>query len=371
MESSEQWIGVVLDPLDTLFFRDGRPFDAASRVQSGLPTPQTLAGALRTVMLTRTGFPFERFRAPKSGPLEDALLQAGASPEVVTSRFRGPFLALADSQGAIEPLFPLPTVLSPAKRQAEGWSWARPKDLPHWNDSDGLMPLAREVDADPKSGSRLITLEGLKAFLDARPPDPDSTIETASLYQHDYRVGIGIDYDRLTSAEGQIYAIGLLSLAKKWPDGRRLVVYAEVNAGGSALDVAATLDGIPIPFGGEGRVVEASTVPALRWPEADRSLDRSVWYLASPSFLPRSQNGRPLPASSAVKAASSAVGFAVSGWDILRRCPRATRFAIPAGATYFLEGAGSTEDFLDATLPDARNLRQEGWGFALQGRWKD
>ena len=45
-------IGVLLDPLDTLFFRDGRPFDASSRVRGGLPNPQTLAGALRTALLS-------------------------------------------------------------------------------------------------------------------------------------------------------------------------------------------------------------------------------------------------------------------------------------------------------------------------------
>src|SRR5260370_1121735 len=52
------WIGLRLDPLDTLFFRDGRPFDAASRASGGLPLPQTFAGAVRTYLLARAGFDF-------------------------------------------------------------------------------------------------------------------------------------------------------------------------------------------------------------------------------------------------------------------------------------------------------------------------
>ena len=37
------WLGLRLEPLDTLFFRDGRPFDAAARASGGLPQPQPLA----------------------------------------------------------------------------------------------------------------------------------------------------------------------------------------------------------------------------------------------------------------------------------------------------------------------------------------
>ncbi len=56
MATATTWVGLRLDPLDTLFFRDGRPFDAANRVVGGLPNPQTLAGALRTNLLGASGF---------------------------------------------------------------------------------------------------------------------------------------------------------------------------------------------------------------------------------------------------------------------------------------------------------------------------
>ena len=47
-------VGLRLDPCDVLFFRDGRPFAAASHGESGMPAPQTLAGALSHVP-SRTG----------------------------------------------------------------------------------------------------------------------------------------------------------------------------------------------------------------------------------------------------------------------------------------------------------------------------
>ena len=51
-------VGLCIDPLDVLFFRDGRPFDAASRAYGGLPLPRTIAGALRTALLASEGFDF-------------------------------------------------------------------------------------------------------------------------------------------------------------------------------------------------------------------------------------------------------------------------------------------------------------------------
>ena len=49
-------VGLCLNPLDVLFFRDGRPFEAASRAYGGLPLPRTFAGALRTALLQQAGF---------------------------------------------------------------------------------------------------------------------------------------------------------------------------------------------------------------------------------------------------------------------------------------------------------------------------
>ena len=47
-------VGLCLEPLDVLFFRDGRPFTGSERSVSGQPLPQTLAGAIRTGALLPT-----------------------------------------------------------------------------------------------------------------------------------------------------------------------------------------------------------------------------------------------------------------------------------------------------------------------------
>jgi len=89
--------------------------------------------------------------------------------------------------------------------------------------------------------------------------------------------------------------------------------------------------------------------------------------LATPTFFP--PTGKPLPdLAKRLTAAASGAGVPVSGWDVARNGPRATRFAVPAGACYFVEGGCSPDDFLDLGTESAA-LRQEGWGFALSGTW--
>ena len=53
---------------------------------------------------------------------------------------------------------------------------------------------------------------------------------------------------------------------------------------------------------------------------------------------------------------------AVSGWDIAMNRPRPTRFAVPAGSVYHVEG-----DFRPpgGSLCASQELAAEGWGFAL------
>jgi CRISPR-associated protein Cmr3 len=377
VKQDRNWHGLRLEPLDTLFFRDGKPFEASNRVVSGLPTPQTLAGAVRTTLLSRSGFSFSNFRLTQGEPLEDQLIAAGADPAIVYGEFRGPFLAIAYDDGTCEPLFPQPVTLVRAKKgESQVWSTAIPADpgnVPGWKDLDALHPLKRAVVPDAKAPRGYMTLAGLKAFLNGVSPDLGTCYEAERLHDRDYRVGIELNADSLTTIKGQIYSVGHLVL-KQLAAGA-VCFYAEFRAGDSAGadDLPKLLEQSPISFGGEGRSVRVSlTTSPQQWPTADSDVKSSMWYLATPTFLPRSENSaRPLPqAGQKLVAAASDSGMAVSGWDNLRNGPRETRFAVPAGAVYFIDGAGDSSQFLDSSLVDYQNLQREGWGFALPGIWK-
>jgi len=368
-KESKSWCGLFLDPLDVLFFRDGRPFDAAHRVVSGLPLPQTIAGAVRIALLQATGFRFDKITKSHPTDIVTRLRDAGAHEGILEARFRGPWLARLTKDSHAEPLLAWPANLKALKDDSDVFLLGKPcANVSGWNFPDGLQPIGYAGKADPKFEPKLMTIVGLKKFLAG--PDSNGTLPLTKcdyashegITGLDHRVGIGINSQSLTTLKGELYGIGLQSFASKHG------LYVEVALPDT---LANLLDDLPICFGGEGKYVRCVKVSPQNWPLFDSKRPTSMWYLATPTFLsPRRIANRPLPQGAELRAGASGNGLAVSGWDSIRNGPRRARFAVPAGAVYFYEGPGAEDQFLEPG-PEQDSLMQEGWGFALQGNWSN
>lgn len=405
--------GITLSPLDTLFFRDGRPFNAADQATGGLPTPLPLAGALRTAILAgESNFCFKSFansrRSHHQKEISEALKDAGLSEAwswYRTIKFRGPWLALQlPNSDTTIPLLSVPHNLVRVEKPDQPTDWLRSRPLPQlpgWvppkEIGNQYCPLWRKTARDEKYPGGFLTLPAIRHFLN----DEDGLISDqewfreSDLFQFDSRTGIGIDKHRLTASDSQIYGIRLLSLAhrvqRNWCapeslteegsekqnrppkyEGARVILYAEIMIDGDyPTDLQERLTG-PIPFGGEGRYVDCRPLSQpVEWqdhPVAENG--QHCWLLASPGLF---GNRHPLPwvpdtiETNQLHAASSGTAFAVSGWDVARNGPRPTRFAIPAGSVYFTEG--NIQLHHDSLCSDPEDIAQ-GWGFALTGVYK-
>jgi CRISPR-associated protein Cmr3 len=362
--------GLRLDPLDTLFFRDGRPFDTATRATGGLPQPQTLAGAIRTALLAQSGFDLMALQAERQGKKSqendrDLLQRLGAPRWILDLRFRGPWPALAN-RDTIEPLLPVPASLF---HDLEKGIWHRAEPLkgklPGWQEQDDLRPLWRRQGSDAKHPGGFLSGRGINAFLAGNMPSEEDWFGTEEVYRFDHRTGIEINPQSLTAAEGRIYGISLLSLCQEIErggvyGGSRVCLYAEIlNDERSDFNIPS-----PLPLGGEGRYVEVRKHPAWNWTPA-QARERNAWLLATPAFLP---GRRSLPDVSPAKLVAAASGspVAFSGWDVARGGPKPTRFAVPAGSVYFVEG--NFDPNQSSVCSDAEDVAQ-GWGFALRGVW--
>jgi CRISPR-associated protein Cmr3 len=356
-------LGLRLRPLEVLFCRDGRPFDAASRVEGGMPGPQTLAGALRTALLARHGLDFADFarrrRQQPTTPVREVLAGMGAPGWVLAARIRGPFLALDGD--CPEPLLPAPATLATDK--AGGFLLARPLPtgaLPGWPEGE-RRPLWFGGEPDRKAEGGFLSLAGVRDFLDGGLPDRATLRRPDELFGFDTRTGIEIDMHALTSSEGGIYGIRLLALKA------HVCLYAEAILDGEPADVREWFRGL-LPLGGEGRYVVVEPVEPVDWPAAGGGPKR-LWLLATPAFV-RHDGDLALPDGlppAQVRAAASGPPVAVSGWDVARNSPRPVRFAVPAGSVYFVDG----EDEARPQPLCAGDAADEGWGFALPGRWND
>lgn len=365
-------IAFRLDPLDVLFFRDGRPFDAATRAEGGLPNPQSLAGALRSSLLATGGFDFTGFalkrRTTPSSNLRDDLKEFGGKESILSLSFRGPWLAVADGDAvdAVEPLLPVPQCLArdpkgkwyradPLRAELPGWKLREPERLPVW----------RRGNPDAKHPGGFLAASGVESFLRGGVPEDTHWLRPEDLFGFDNRTGIEIDPQALTTVESKIYGIRLLSLCQRAGGtsvhaGKRVCIYAEVIA----KEESEVSFPAPLPFGGEGRQVVAQRVKHhFDWKQ--QQSERSSWLLTTPGFF-RAQSALPDVAPARMVAAVSGTPLAVSGWDVARGGPRPTRFAVPAGSVYFVEG--NFEPHRLSLCADDEDIAQ-GWGHVLRGTW--
>lgn len=363
MTEGDRLLRLEMEPVDSLFFRDARPFEAASRAASGLPMPQTLAGAVRSLLLEHHGVDFdllgEKVRSGDS--VAEALAEFGpAATAVADIRVRGPWFTVRG-----EVLIPAPASLRREKRErGNGTRDTRrlfrldplESPLPGWRpESTGMRPLWRYGRETVERADGLLRPSGLRRFLEGGLPEPGDLVSTDDVYDFEDRTGIGVDSRSNTAAEGMIYAVRMLTLKP----GANL--YAEVSGSDFAL---GPLDAEPVlmKFGGEGRhVIVRKTRRGSVWPSVPPVAGKGRLVLLT---TPAHFNGWRPPGVELV-AAAVAGQQAVSGWDLAKGGPKPNRFMVPAGSTYFLPPG--------ARIPDRRLVEDEdarlGWGSFLEGNW--
>jgi CRISPR-associated protein Cmr3 len=356
--------GLLLQPLDVLFCRGGRPFGAAARVESGLPLPQTFAGALTTALLGAHGCDFEPFgNSVRQGmnPTE-AIRKHSAAPWIADIGIRGPWLARTD-EGSLDVFTPVPASLCISKngdkKKLRLLPLIKSQIPPGWDPpAPGMRPLWCKESAAVETATGYLGGKALRAFLSGSAFD-GAVVPSNALYEIDERTGIEIDAERLTAAEGQIFNIGFLSLA------RGVCLYAEVilpeQAPEQALAVLHTL-----ALGGEGKRVAVQQTPRFEWGEKVDRTARPFLMLTTPglfeaSWKPKVLDGR-------IIAAASPGPVPLSGWDLAKRGPKPTRFAAAPGTIYFLD---QLPDNLPASLCDSPEDGAQGYGCYVKGVWTD
>ncbi|QUV81808.1 type III-B CRISPR module-associated protein Cmr3 [Chloracidobacterium sp. D] len=367
-------VGLCLEALDVLFFRDGRPFmDGTEQMLSGLPLPQTLAGAICTALMQAASCDFGRLRhALEEGkPFAEAVREACSAEAhwIGALAVRGPWLARWDKNPATpcEVLVPAPATLHRAKGKAGGQQLFAlaplQEELPGWHpvpeEQRRPLWLKEAVVTEPVEG--YLTPAGLFHFLEGKPVSATEVVPAGDLFGLDYRIGIGISPERLVSEESQIYGRGFLALKQG------VFLYAEVclpdDAPAGALDTLTTL-----AFGGESRHVLCHRLKEpFAWPREVPSTEgqKPLVLLTTPCVFAHGWKPEAFTGRLAAAAVSGSVAF--SGWDLARGGPKPTRFAVPAGSVYFLNdplGQGPP------SLAETDDDRRQGWGCYVTGVWE-
>ena len=393
----------LIEPLDPLIARDGRPSAIGRFDTTNFPFPSMVAGAVRTRM----------------GSVNGAFALSGNALDELKERVhvRGPLLAeLSPEDGAVEHwLAPAPRDAMILKEEEEGakpeirrlvpGSLASGEALDSFRDK-GLRPLCLNG-----SGGRGKPPQGIPDFWRwsrfeswLRSPGDAPDIDLAALGAErlpvEVRAHLAIQPGERVGLDGMLFQTSGLRFLHEGPKGSSplsprcfaLSLWSRgATVAGRDLDLSAQL----APLGGERRLARWSRA-SREWPQLPPDVletivetGRARLILLTPAVfaqgaLPgwndtaRSPWTETIPVTATVRAAAVTRPEIVSGWDLATGRPKKTRRLAPAGSVYFIELAGARPDlrrwceetWLACVSDDAQD-RRDGFGLAVLGTWKE
>ena len=387
-----QTVGLVLEPLDVLFFRDGRPFEQASYATSRpMPLPQTVAGAVWTALMQQHGCDFHRLanNVRSGATLKGALANQGLQHLTEVS-IRGPWLAV-QYQEQLHLLFAPPAhwrccnsqlvALRPASSQLLGWestSSAQHKLRPLWFYGEEeleklpfswvpwnlMAKMLQTHELSLQEVAECFERCGLLSSAHSLQDWSDLAHHLPPFILPDRRTGIGLDSQTGTVQQSMIYSAEFLSLLWRPQQELQCVLYVEVSLPQEKWpEEIKTLH-----LGGEGRHVRVVPKQFSQWKSLRVELQpgqKPYLVLTTPALC---QEGWLPEVLKGLVEAAVVLGYeAVSGWDLARGGPKPSRFAVPAGSVFLLKQPVS----LPQALSDNPEDPQQGWGCYLQGVWND
>lgn len=347
-------VAISLTPFDTLFFRDGRGFDGPSKPSSGLPSPQTLAGALKSWVLQEGAADLQQLSsAIRSGANEyEALSGLGNVGKIAASlSIRGPWLC-ENLIGPLQPLVRVPSDVHRVKDKDDQLIRLRLLETPPigWAPKDrNMVPLWNPTIHRTEKINGFMTLNGVEAWCRGGTPANFDVRDVESLWAMDTRTGVSIDPETLTTVDGLIFAANHLALSPG------LAFYAEIDVLGDLPRLPAVLK-----WGGEGRRVLVNEVTPVTWPSPSED-ERKVISMTTPGVFDAGWK----PSDAFPIAALVPEPDAFSGWDMARGGPKPTYFAVPPGSVYYLTEATSQAE----KFSGAPEFLKQGFGCILEGDW--
>jgi CRISPR-associated protein Cmr3 len=344
---------ITFEPLDSLFFREAKPFNAGEGgfLDSQFPPPaQTLSGAIRGAMGDAIGIDWR-----DKAKVKHLVGESGDDPSPLS--FTGPYVFKAQQR-----LFPVPLCLLHKTTETK-WQYLRPSETEFETDAGkrrlpqpkGNLEGAKQVE------SGWLELGQMQEVLNGKLPS--SYIAAEKVFVREARAGIGRNNVASVVNDAQLYFT------------RHLRLKEDISLG-MALSGANAPDGVTVRLGGEGRLAKLtlSALPAgLAAPTFSIQPQGLILYLLTHGDF----NGQTEPVWSDIhpnlRCISACIGKAVreGGWDYATGKPKPLKSLVPAGSCYFVTVPESDLAALVATL-HGKHIGQRtkfGYGEIAVGLW--
>ncbi len=356
---------IRFNPLDTLFFRDGSPFNR-EELQANVntifpPSPTTLAGAIRAAWARAMGWDGKGRGGNWAEYCKERLGAGVTLPETIT--FNGPYLFRNN-----EPVFPVPAhvlgepPLDPKKQKPSNLILLAPDREMETDLGTILLPV--KPSSDTVEGRKALVSEwwvsacGLRQILLGGPPDKDTLMHQSTLWTIEQRIG---NFRK----EGR--ATGLMGLYT--PQHIRLQHGVELAMFASGLpDVAIEkITSRPALTGGEARscwlTIEEGGIEGYLQPEPPAGSRRYTLLALTPTQM-ESLESVSIEGRQPVSHCNQRP-LMLGGWDCNK--PRELRPCLRPGSVFFME---TEHDTTAGKLISYGEKTQWGFGRFVTGIWK-
>lgn len=314
-----------IDAIDTLFFRDGKPFSMGEETwANGLfpPYPSTVYGMLRSLH-----FATHLNELSSANTIVDPTLALA---------LKGYILGLSKDTGEFNTAFPIPNDLYAEGREKPNQATlfrcvARPSEEKIISDYpfDYVLETQGQKKIQTLGGKALLTGSEFTNYLSDAQDQYD--IEWLSHYMtEEPKVGIGRDYHTRSSAEGKLYRV-----AMNRPAGEK-----------GSLQLLLKFEGLRLAdfgisrFGAEGKAIEYQLTD---FPEVSTSVTTQdkyfKIYFATPAIFKEGAYPLSWLLNHGLKLLTGASGKPeyIGGFDLKKVAPKPMLKAIPAGTVFYVK----------------------------------
>ncbi len=380
-----------LRALDTWFFRESRPHDAAGATELGslFPPPvRTLLGAIRTFLGDNINIDWQAFNGGNSRahdkPGLDFKAAVGDSEDLGQLSINGVWVCYNNRR-----LYPVPLYLLHKDQRLirleigdcvqSDLGNVRLPEL-HRNEA-GYQPL-EQCWIDDRGMQKLLQAEQL--------PDYSEILTTSQLLAREARLGIARNNDSRSVEEGMLYQTQHLRMND--------TVSIEVdiaNIAPALIDENMLTKSRILRLGGEGRMasldIKKSESQAPCITGLDQPLNQFIIHFISPAYFDgglfppgfsKTQQGEQTVWQGVINGLEIIIEAAVigkvhreGGWDMANHQPRPVKSYIPAGSTWFCrtQEKDLNADVIFKALHNTHIGSEQQWGRGriLIGRWQD
>ena len=365
---------LFFEPFDTLFFRDGRPFNQGEG-NAGIeslfpPSPLTMVGAARAAWARALGW-----KGKKKWKDEIKTDLGGDEKELKGLKFYGPLL-----YNDKEPLFPIPALLLNRQQGKQ----EHPQSIIRLRPSDKEMECdlgkVRLPEPDIKENGFSATGQikelkgwwlnkrGMGKVLNGEKPEPADFIRSSKLWSYEPKVGNQIDRETRTVEEHMLYSTIHVRLHPKV----RLMMGVE----GELEEFEKFPNNAQVPLGGEARSCYLTKESgALDLPDSEVDvINGKVRYAVfvltplNPKQPPRAgQSFENLPGK--VVSACMPRAQRWGGWDTINFQPLPMKPHLAPGSVIFMEADEKYEDILNYHGKTVGERSSWGFGLIAIGKW--